>query len=204
MSKREDCKRSIVFFLAGLLILAVTLVFAYVWYDYYLDRLAWKPFWRRGNWVMIAVYAVIFTMVARLYGGLKVGYLKKIDEFYSLTLTVICANIAEYVQITLVNRYFLDPLPLVKMTGVQIVLVVLWIFISGHIYSRIYRARRLLVIHGDRDPGDLIDKMNSRKDKYNVSGKVHVKAGESIIHEMMEDYDGVIIWDLPPRRETDI
>ena len=104
MSKREDCKRSIVFFLAGLLILAVTLVFAYVWYDYYLDRLAWKPFWRRGNWVMIAVYAVIFTMVARLYGGLKVGYLKKIDEFYSLTLTVICANIAEYVQITLVNR----------------------------------------------------------------------------------------------------
>ncbi|MDQ9813665.1 hypothetical protein RFZ01_04365, partial [Acinetobacter pittii] len=39
--------------------------------------------------------------------------------------------------------------------------------------------------------------MNSRKDKYNVSGKVHVKAGESIIHEMMEDYDGVIIWDLP-------
>lgn len=76
MSKREDCKRSIVFFLAGLLILAVTLVFAYVWYDYYLDRLAWKPFWRRGNWVMIAVYAVIFTMVARLYGGLKVGYLK--------------------------------------------------------------------------------------------------------------------------------
>lgn len=125
-------------------------------------------------------------------------------SFTLLTLTVICANIAEYVQITLVNRYFLDPLPLVKMTGVQIVLVVLWIFISGHIYSRIYRARRLLVIHGDRDPGDLIDKMNSRKDKYNVSGKVHVKAGESIIHEMMEDYDGVIIWDLPPRRETDI
>lgn len=197
VSKREDCKRSIVFFLAGLLILAVTLAFAYVWYDYYLDRLAWMPFWRRGNWVMIAVYAVIFTMVARLYGGLKVGYLKKIDEFYSLTLTVICANIAEYVQITLVNRYFLDPLPLVKMTGVQIILVVLWIFASGHIYSRIYRARRLLVIHGNRDPGDLIDKMNSRKDKYNVSGKVHVKAGEDMIHEMMEDYDGVIIWDLP-------
>ena len=59
------------------------------------------------------------------------------------------------------------------------------------------RARRLLVIYGDRDPGDdLIHKMNSRKDKYDISGKVHISVGEEKIHQMMQDYDGVIIWDL--------
>src|SRR5699024_8893226 len=56
---------------------------------------------------------------------------------------------------------------------------------------------RLLVIYGDRDPGDLIHKMNSRRDKYNISGKVHIDAGEKEIHKMMKEYDGVIIWDLP-------
>lgn len=43
---------------------------------------------------------------------------------------------------------------------------------------------------------DLIHKMNSRKDKYDISGKVHISVGEEKIHQMMQDYDGVIIWDL--------
>ena len=38
--------------------------------------------------------------------------------------------------------------------------------------------------------------MNSRKDKYDISGKVHISVGEEKIHQMMQDYDGVIIWDL--------
>ena len=43
--------------------------------------------------------------------------------------------------------------------------------------------RRLLVIYGDRDPGDdLIHKMNTRKDKYDISGKVHIREGEEKIH----------------------
>ena len=57
---------------------------------------------------------------------------------------------------------------------------------------------KLLVIYGDRDPGDdLIHKMNSRKDKYDISGKVHSSVGEREIHKLMRNYDGVIIWDLP-------
>ena len=53
------------------------------------------------------------------------------------------------------------------------------------------------MIYGDRDPGDVIHKMNTRKDKYDISGKVHIREGEEKIHAMMEDYEGVIIWDLP-------
>lgn len=39
--------------------------------------------------------------------------------------------------------------------------------------------------------------MNSRKDKYDISGKVHIDAGEKEIYRLMKEYDGVIIWDLP-------
>lgn len=196
MSKREDYKRIIVFCLASLVIAAQAAVFAYVWYDYYRE-LIFEPFWRKGNWVLIALYALIDTMFSRLYGGLKVGYLKRIDVFYSLMLATLCTNVVAYLQITLINRWFLPPWPMLEMTGIQIVIIILWIWGSRWIYSRIYHARRLLVIYGDKDPGDLIQKMNSRKDKYNVSGKVHVEEGEETIHRMMEKYDGVIIWDLP-------
>lgn len=197
MSKREDYKRFIVFCLASLIIIAQAAAFAYVWYDYY-HGLIDEPFWRKGNWVLIAIYGLIDVLFSKLYGGLKVGYLKRIDVFYSLTLATLCTNVVVYLQITLINRWFLDAAPMIQMTAVQILMIIIWTFGSRYIYSRLYRARRLLVIYGDRDPGDdLIHKMNSRRDKYDISGKVHIDLGQDKIHEMMKDYDGVIIWDLP-------
>ena len=83
------------------------------------------------------------------------------------------------------------------MTFVQIVLIVVWIFGTSYAYSRIYRARKLLIIYGDRSPGDLIQKLNSRSDKYDISGLVHIDRGEAEIFQMIEKYEGVIIWDLP-------
>lgn len=137
-------------------------------------------------------------MFAKLYGGLKVGYLKRVDVFYSLTLALLCTNVVEYFEITLINRWFLSPGPMIEMTGLQLILIIIWIWGSRYIYSKLYRARKLLVIYGDRDPGDdLIHKMNSRKDKYDISGKVHSSVGEREIHKLMRNYDGVIIWDLP-------
>lgn len=197
MNRREDFKRFIVFCLASLVVIAQTAVFAYIWYDYY-RGLIFEPFWRKGNWVLIAIYGLMFAMFAKLYGGLKVGYLKRVDVFYSLTLALLCTNVVEYFEITLINRWFLSPGPMIEMTGLQLILIIIWIWGSRYIYSKLYRARKLLVIYGDRDPGDdLIHKMNSRKDKYDISGKVHSSVGEREIHKLMRNYDGVIIWDLP-------
>ena len=197
MNKREDYKRFIVFCLASLVVLAQMAVFAYVWYTVYRGQID-EPFWRKGNWVLIAIYGLMFAMFAKLYGGLKVGYLKRVDVFYSLTLALLCTHVVEYFEITLINRWFLSPGPMIEMTGLQLILIIIWIWGSRYIYSKLYRARKLLVIYGDRDPGDdLIHKMNSRKDKYDISGKVHSSVGEREIHKLMRNYDGVIIWDLP-------
>jgi exopolysaccharide biosynthesis polyprenyl glycosylphosphotransferase len=196
VSKREDYKRLIIFILAAGLILAQAVIFYYVWYHFY-RALIFKPFWRKGNWVLVGIYALMYGLFCQMYGGLKVGYLKRVDVFYSLALATICTNFVEYFQITLINRWFLSPWPLVRMTVVQLLVDVAWIFASRYIYSRIYHARKLLVIYGDRQPGDMIQKMNSRRDKYQISGIVHISVGEEEIHRQMREYDGVIIWDLP-------
>lgn len=196
MSRREDYKRFIVFCLASLVILAQAAVFAYVWYDFYRGLID-EPFWRKGNWALIALYALIDVLFSRMYGGLKVGYLKRIDVIYSLTLATICTNVVAYLQITLINRWFLDVIPMLEMTLVDFVIIVIWTFGSQYIYSKLYGARRMLVIYGDRSPDELIQKMNSRRDKYDISGKVHISVGEEEIYKMMRRYEGVIIWDLP-------
>ena len=155
MKRREDFKRFVVFCLASLVVIAQTAVFAYIWYDFY-RGLIFEPFWRKGNWVLIAIYALINVLFSRLYGGLKVGYLKRIDVFYSMTIAPICTNVYTYFQIPLINRWILDPWPMVEMTLVQFVIILIWSWLSRYIYSRLYRARNLLGIFGVRDPGDLI------------------------------------------------
>lgn len=196
MSKREDYKRTIVFCLASIVIIAQALVFAYIWYDYY-RGLIFQPFWRKGNWVLILLYALINLLFSKMYGGLKVGYLKRIDVIYSLSLATICTNIVVYFQITLINRWFLDPRRLIEATVIDLLIIIAWTFGSQYIYSKLYGARKLLVIYGERDPDELIQKMNKRKDKYNISRKVHISLGEKEIYKIMREYEGVIIWDLP-------
>lgn len=196
MSKKEDYKRIIIFALAASLVLIQAALFAYVWYSFY-RKLIFKPFWRKGNWILIGIYAMMYTLLSKSFGGLKVGYLKKLDILYSLLLATLCSNVVIYLQITLINRWFLHPWPIVAMTFTQIFWQIIWIYASGAIYSRIYQPRKLLVIYGDRSPGDIIKKLNSRRDKYKVSGIVNIKEGEEEVLRRMADYDGVIIWDLP-------
>ncbi len=184
------------FILASLVIIAQSVLFAVVWYSYY-RGLIFEPFWNKGNWVLIAMYALLLILFSRLFGGLRVGYLKRLDDIYSLALAGICSNVVIYLQITLINRWFLSPIPLLIMTLVQFVVIVAWTFGSRYIFNHLYGARRMLVIYGDRKPDQLIKKMGSRKDKYNISGQVHIDAGERAIYQMMRKYEAVIIWDLP-------
>ena len=72
MKKRDDFKRFIVYCLASIVVIAQTAVFAYIWYDFY-RGLIFEPFWRKGNWVLIAIYGLISFMFSKFYGGLRVG-----------------------------------------------------------------------------------------------------------------------------------
>lgn len=184
------------FTLASLVILAQSALFAAVWYLYYRGKI-FEPFWNKGNWVLIAMYALLLTLFSRLFGGLRVGYLKRMDDIYSLALAAICSNVVIYLQITLINRWFLSPTPILIMMLVQFGVIVVWTFGSRYLFNRLYSARKMLVIYGERKPDQLIKKMQARRDKYNISGQVHVDVGEKEICRRMKEYEAVIIWDLP-------
>lgn len=113
-----------------------------------------------------------------MFGGLRVGYLKRMDDIYSLALAGICSNAVIYLQITLINRWFLPPAILI-MTLAQFIVIVIWTFGSRYLFNHLYGARRMLVIYGDRKPDQLIKKMKSRQDKYDIGGRVHVDVGRN-------------------------
>ena len=65
MKATDFYKRIIVFLLTALVVIAQTSLFGIVWYKYY-RNLIFEPFWNKGNWALIALYALILILFSRL------------------------------------------------------------------------------------------------------------------------------------------
>lgn len=195
--KRDQFKRVINFF-EGFVLLAIhVLIFAYVWYAEYIEQLE-IPFFRRGDWAVIGIYGLILFLLTHLYGGFQIGYLRLMDVLYSQILSLICANVVAYVQIVLISRHYLSARPLARMTFVQIIAILAWVFICKVIYALLYPPRQMLLVCYDRDPDNMILKMSSRRDKYEICdmADLTVESLDSVC-DMVKDYEAVLIYDIP-------
>lgn len=195
MRKREQFKRLITFF-EGFVILAIhTALFAQLWYGFYSEQLE-DPFFRRGDWAVIGFYALIIYLITSLYGGFKIGYLRLMDVLYSQLLSLLCSNVIAYLQICMISRDYMTPKPLLIMTVVQVVVILLWIFICKTIYAIVYPPRQMLLIYDDRSPKEIISKLGTRSDKYNICDVMHLSEGLENICNSLEDYEAVLIYDI--------
>ena len=55
----------------------------------------------------------------------------------------------------------------------------------------------MLLVYGDRPSLALMDKMNCRKDRYQIKEMVHIGKGLEAIEQMIPKYDAVVICDVP-------
>ena len=199
MEQRERYKRIIMFLSSVLILTLETGIFAYVWFHFYATKGVIGRTFLKGNWVIIAQYALMLYLFYRLYGGFKVGYLRIFEVLYSQILSILCVNMITYLQLCLIGRWkFLENLiPLVNMTLVDLVIVVIWVVSMRWIYAHIYPPRKMLLIYGEKNPKDLIRKISSREDKYDICEMVHLSMGEEEIRKKIDEYPAVIIGDIP-------
>lgn len=200
---RDQFKRIFSFFAAVLLVGLFTLGFAWVWYHSYSDAIL-LPFYRRGNWVMILIYAVLVLLFSKAFGGLKIGYLKRSDMLYSQMLSIFCVNLLTYFQVSVVNRDFSAVLPLVVLTVGDMVVLLLWILLTNKLYFHIYPPRKLVVIYGDRNAAELVMKMSRRVEKYMICESVSADASPEHITEAINRYEGVILCDVSGQQRNDL
>jgi hypothetical protein len=157
--RRERYKRLIMFFASLLVIGMQTANFAYIWYTEYNRRSVIQIFyWRRGNWVLIGLYALIVFLMSKLFGALKVGYMRVQDVIIAQICSVICTNIIAYVQLALIGRWrFLDHIgPMLRLTGINLIIVILWVIFMRWIYNTIYPPKSVILIYDQHNPEKLL------------------------------------------------
>ena len=123
------------------------------------------PFWRRGNWFMTGLYAIMLFVFHTLYGGLKIGFFRTNHIIYSQFLAILATNVFGYLLLALVERHWYVPLPFAILTAVDMVLVFFWATLFQWTYTLLFPPRQLLLIYGKRSVAHVLEKMNSRDDK---------------------------------------
>ena len=193
-------------FVANVLTLAFeTACFGWVWYMCYVPQMSKADvFFRRGNWAVIGFYALIVFFFTRMFGGYRIGYMRVADIILSQILAVILADVVAYFGICRITNDYMDPKPLILMLFVEILFIVPWVILVRKGYQRLYPPRQMLVIYGNYSPDDLIEKINTRKDKYDICASVSYRIGYEKLYEMILGYNAVVLCDLPAEARNQI
>lgn len=200
---RERWKKIIKFISAVTIIALETAIYWVVWNGHFNEMLEF-PFWRRGNWLMVALYAILLLFFNQMYGGLKVGFLRRGNLIYSQCFSVTFVNIITYLQIALIDKRFHNVLYMLGIELADIVVIVIWCLAFERIYKKFVPPRRMLLVYGERPAFKLMENINSRDDKYILAGAINIARGLDKVYEAARDYDAVVLGDINSQQRNDL
>ncbi len=73
-----------------------------------------------------------------------------------------------------------------------------------NLYNNIFQPWKILLIYGDRPAEGLVNKVETRRDKYAIYDSVNISEGIEVIARKMKDFQAVIIGDISAVERNDI
>ena len=175
MKHVESVKRILVLILGFVGLSMQTAVYAFFWFKTYYpivsaERISQDGYYLgyglklyfRGHLLILAIYFILLLFFSNTYGGLKIGYFKPMDVFFSQIFAILMANVISYFQISLLRNWLVPVLPIAEVAGLQLVISFLWAYVTNWIYMAIFKPRELLLISGVYSVDDIMRKFNSR------------------------------------------
>lgn len=183
----------------AILILVALLCYIYVWFNY-VNVMLDKTYIMKGNFLVIGVYALIITYFISFFGGFKIGVNKKSNVIISQIIGLFVSNSAYFV-VTVMMAGYMSYIPKFMLYYgctfiVQAVVVGITSYLFMTLFFKVFEPYKVLVINGNHE-NDLAYKFDSRNDKYKVVGQMSYNTDIEEIDKNVEDYDAVLINDVP-------
>ena len=178
----------------------LTLAYYITWMKGYdLEYFAYK-----GKYVLMGVYAVLLYALFLNSECTMFGQLHRGDLIMGQIISICLVNAITYLQLCLIANGVLPLSPMLTLTAVDIVIAIVLIFVYTSLYHRLYAPHDMLLIYGHRRGVELKIKMDTRKDKYNISGLISSDEGFDKIIQEIPKYDAVILNDVPAQLRNDL
>lgn len=196
MNRKEQYKRILKFGSAAVILLIEVGLYWLLW-QLYLNNIIEERFWRRGIWLLSALYGVLLVFFLQTYGGLKIGYLKRGNIIYSHILSLFIVNTIGYFILALIDKRFHSPVSFILLTVLDGIIVFIWVFLFQWIYGVLFPPRRLLVVYGVRPVFSIMEKIGARDDKYVIGGSISIDEGIDKIMAKAKEFEGIVVGDVP-------
>lgn len=182
------------------------MVFGYVWFNRINDYM-WIPFLNKGNWMMIIVYTILFVVMMVTFHGYQIG-LGRVSQValsqvlasifcncISILLTILVVGLVEFIGDIIVDH--------IIVVLFQCIGLVILTFVLTKLRCKIFPPDRMLLVNGEYH-NSLINKLNSRPDRYVVAGQVSCDEKIDVIQSELKNYDAVLLNDVPTSVRNEI
>lgn len=177
--------------------LYICFLFSIVWFCYY-NQFVFGTNRLAGGAVSIVIYYIIYNYFAKLYRAYKIGTYKISEIIFSQFLAVGLADTVLYVECCLAGRRYVNILPGLITSGIQILGMAVWAVYTKQYFIRYIEANSTLVVYGREDVAGFVKKL---KRKY--EHLFQIKECASIdkwtieqLYEKIEQYDTVILYEV--------
>ena len=181
-------------------VVLLSLLYYVVWkigYDFY-------AFEYKGKYVLMGVYAALLYICFQNLDCTMFGQLNRVDLITGQIIALLMTNVLTFLQLCLMNYALLSVVPIIVLTLIEVVVAIVLVFLYTGLYHKLYAPHDMLLIYGHKRGVGLKIKMDSRKDKYNISKLISVDEGYDAIIAEIPKHDAVILNDVPAQMRNDI
>ena len=196
----EDTKGSVRAVESLIEVALLTFVYYLVWRNLY----DFSMFAHKGKYVLAGVYAVLLFLVFENSECTKFGQLHWTDLAVGQVISLVLVNVVTYFQLCLISNGVISVAPMLVLTAAEAVLALLAVLAFNKLYFKLYPPHDMLLVFGSESALSLKFKMDSRKEKYRVTGVISAQTGLDRILEEAAKYDAVILNDVPAALRNDI
>jgi len=157
-----------------------------------------------GKYVLMGVYALLVYIFFLNSDCTMFGQLQRVDLIIGQTIALFLVNFVTYFQLCLIANYMLSLTPMLMLLGLQIVVAIILIYAYTGLYYKLYAPHDMLLIYGNKRGVGLKIKMDSRRDKYNISKLICIDVGFDAVCKEIRKHEAVILTDVPAEIRNDI
>ena len=130
-------------------IVLMTVPFIFAWYTFYANEL-WVTFYKRGHWLVILLYVLLYVLIGRVYDAFKMSYNSHGEMVYSQLLSLFEVNVIFYIVAWLLIRHMPAVLPVLGVMAIQTVVAIIWAYGSQTWYYHTFPANKTVVVYDMR------------------------------------------------------
>lgn len=161
------------------------------WFWYYADRIV-IPYYQKGNWAIIALFAVLYIAFARIYDAFTISQYRISEMVYSQGLAALVSDALLFVVIWLLSRHFPNPLPGLAALTTQVLFSAVWSAVAHKWYYATFPPKRSAIVFGRRYGIEKLIREYGLEKKFDILLKV---SAESCVRDLsvLNEMDTVFI-----------